>query len=187
MGKRTSMRTKRKAPQKKQLRGGTLMTELIAVENRLVELSRKYPKAYAFYVEHKDDELDMLAVDGLLDEFRESERVLTAYMTEYTRLTQLLAGLDERTRQDYKRLKKGEFTLSPEERKLFKKLKPLRLLPPIPEVEERPNMERQDAIGMGKKIAFARKYLRGRGIRASQKNVRDIVTAMDVEGVVFES
>ncbi len=171
------------------LRGGGLITELIRVENILDALQPRMPSAIAFYEEHKDDEPDMLEVDGLLDEYNKTERLLIEYTNLYNTYGQLLARLDEASRQDYKRAKKAEFTLSPEERKFVRKLKqkPLRPLPSIPEGEETPGMNRQDAVGMGKKIAFARKYLRGRGIRASQKNIKDIVTAMDVEGVVFES
>lgn len=38
----------------------------------------------------------------------------------------------------------------------------------------------------GKRVTFARKYLRGRGIRATKGNIRKVLDSMDVEGVVFE-
>jgi hypothetical protein len=37
-----------------------------------------------------------------------------------------------------------------------------------------------------KKVKFAKKYLKGCGIRATKKNVDEICNLMDVEGVVFE-
>lgn len=39
----------------------------------------------------------------------------------------------------------------------------------------------------GKRVTFARKYLRGRGVRATKGNIRKVLDSMDVEGVVFES
>lgn len=189
MGKRTSMRTKRKAPQKKQLRGGTKLTEFIEWEKAYNDTRALYPEAIQAYRE-------IMALSPEEQQRPEQRARHEANMRFFDAFRDIQEGFEEsrkalvkEQRKDYKKRVKNEFKLSPEEREALKKdkPKPIRPLPSIPEVEERPTMERQDAVGMGKKIAFARKYLRGKGIRASQKNVRDIVTAMDVEGVVFES
>ena len=37
-----------------------------------------------------------------------------------------------------------------------------------------------------KKLKFARKYLKGRGIKPTKRNLSSIMNAMDAEGVVFE-
>jgi len=39
--------------------------------------------------------------------------------------------------------------------------------------------------GDGKKEKFARKYLKGMGVRATKKKVSEVMSAMDAEGVVF--
>jgi hypothetical protein len=39
--------------------------------------------------------------------------------------------------------------------------------------------------GDGKKLKFAKKYLKGMGVRATEKNVSELMSAMDAEGVVF--
>lgn len=39
--------------------------------------------------------------------------------------------------------------------------------------------------GDGKKEKFARKYLKGMGVRATKKKVSELMSAMDAEGVVF--
>lgn len=190
MGKRTSMRTKRNASKKENgLRGGTKLTEFIEWEKAYDDTRALYPDAIQSYNE-------FMALTPEQQQLPKQQARYTAIMRFMDTFRDIQAGfeasfkaLTKEQQKEYKKRVKNEFKLSPEEREALKKgkPKPLQPLPPIPEVEERPSMERQDAIGMGKKIAFARKYLRGRGIRASQKNVRDIVTAMDVEGVVFES
>jgi hypothetical protein len=42
-----------------------------------------------------------------------------------------------------------------------------------------------EGSGHVKKVRFAKKYLKGCGIRASAKNVKSVMDAMDSEGVVF--
>ena len=39
--------------------------------------------------------------------------------------------------------------------------------------------------GDGRKEKFARKYLKGMGVRATKKKVSELMSAMDAEGVVF--
>jgi len=39
--------------------------------------------------------------------------------------------------------------------------------------------------GDGRKEKFARKYLKGMGVRATKKRVSELMSAMDAEGVVF--
>ena len=190
MGKRTRMRTKRKASKKENgLRGGTKLSEFIEWEKAYNDTRALYPEALQAYRE-------IMALSPEEQQRPEQQARHEANMRFFDAFRDIQKGFDEARKEltkeqqkAYKKRVKNEFKLSPEEREALKKdrPKPIRPLPSIPEVEETPGMNRQDAVGMGKKIAFARKYLRGRGIRASQKNIKDIVTAMDVEGVVFES
>ena len=43
-----------------------------------------------------------------------------------------------------------------------------------------------ESDGSGKKVKFAKKYLKGQGLPATKKNVEKICNIMDVEGVVFD-
>lgn len=84
--------------------------------------------------------------------------------------------IDELDEERKKLMKKIEYGM-PEDKRRPQKSKPLEPLEPVEEVEDE---------GSGKRVAFARKYLRGRGIRATKGNVQKMLNAMDVEGVVFE-
>lgn len=87
--------------------------------------------------------------------------------------------LEEAKREAKKVAEKVDYALPEDKRpKKVKPGKPLEPLPAVPEAEDE---------GSGKKVKFARKHLRGMGIRATKGNVKKLLDAMDVEGVVFES
>jgi len=48
------------------------------------------------------------------------------------------------------------------------------------------DVDSQPVVAAEDKYKFAKKYLKGQGVRATKKNIDKICNIMDVEGVVFE-
>jgi len=154
--------------------GGTKLTEF-------VEWEKAYDDTRVLYADALEGYNRILAMPP------EQQRENQVGLESAIRFFETFRDIEKEFMKSYKALNKQQ---QKEYQKRSSKIpeakpKPLQPLPPIPEVEERPGMNRQDAVGMGKKIAFARKYLRGKGIRASTKNVDSLLNTLDVEGVVF--
>jgi hypothetical protein len=178
------------------LRGGGFVADLATAAKTMNDLKPILDAAQQEYDELVQYEPEMLEAQGLTDRLRDAITTLNTYVpiyrAAYEKYMRTLPKLDKQQLKEYKKRLKDEFKMSKEEREVlanFKRPKPLRTRQPIPEEDETPEMERQNAreVGEGKRVTFARKYLRGRGIRATKGNVRKVLDCMDVEGVVFES
>ena len=188
MGKRT-MKNKGGCMDCGGICGGTKLTEFIEWEKAYDSTRALYPEALESYNAYMALSPEQQQQPEQRARYEATMRFFNTFQEIDREFNKVYKELTKQQQKEYKKKVENEYRLSPEEREALKrgKPKPLRPLPPIPEVEERPSMERQDAVGMGKKITFARKYLRGKGIRATKGNVQKMLNSMDVEGVVFES
>ena len=172
--------------------GGSLcgkgyVADLATAMKTMYDLKPILDAAQQEYNELIQYEPEMLEAQGLSDRLRNAITILNTYghiyNAAFVKYTKTIPKLDKKQLKEYERSIKNELN------RLKIPPKPLRPQTPIPEEDETPEMERQNAVevGKGKRVTFARKYLRGRGIRATKGNVNKVLNAMDVEGVVFES
>ena len=165
------------------LRGGGPMSDLASSATAKFSLRQSIPRLTQRFNELQALGAEQIVAQGLTGELQALVTILQTSIQAKEGAKSIyktaLAQVQQEQIQDYKNKMKNLFRLSPEERQdLWNKPKILDPLPPVREVDDE---------GSGKKVKFARKHLRGMGIRATKGNVKKLLDAMDVEGVVFES